>query len=196
MYNNVKWHREKALNIVSTACEMLGECSLVRGDQNWHTLDAIIHTGWRSNGTTYHPKNTKSEAWREEHHSMTLFFSVQHWHTSCNWRKDEWENVQRHSWLKKTCRHQPGWWRWNEGERFPNTQARKLLERPSRSPDLNPVNLWKELKLRVDRRNPQTFRIWSVCVEERAKNTPEHHVTSFSIQEVSSPTRAFVQSVE
>ena len=51
----------------------------------------------------------------------------------------------------------------------------KLLEWPSQSPDLNPIeNLWKELKIRDHRRGPGNFQdLKTVCVEEWAKITPE-----------------------
>ncbi|KAK1786196.1 hypothetical protein P4O66_017910 [Electrophorus voltai] len=51
----------------------------------------------------------------------------------------------------------------------------KLLEWPSQSPDLNPIeNLWKELKLRAHSRSPQNLQhLKSVYVEEWAKITPE-----------------------
>ncbi|KAF7649132.1 hypothetical protein LDENG_00146420 [Lucifuga dentata] len=51
----------------------------------------------------------------------------------------------------------------------------KLLEWPSQSPDLNPIeNLWKELKIRVHRRGPRKLQdLKTVCVEEWAKITPE-----------------------
>ncbi len=53
----------------------------------------------------------------------------------------------------------------------------KLLEWLSQSPDLNPIeNLWKELKIRVQRRGPrnlQYLKTVCVCVEEWAKITPE-----------------------
>ena len=51
----------------------------------------------------------------------------------------------------------------------------KLLEWPSQSPDLNPIeNLWKELKIRVHRRGPWNLQdLKTVCVEEWAKITPE-----------------------
>src|SRR4029434_1064196 len=51
----------------------------------------------------------------------------------------------------------------------------KLLEWPSQSPDLNPIeHLWKELKIRVHREGPRNLQdLKTVCVEEWAKITPE-----------------------
>ena len=45
---------------------------------------------------------------------------------------------------------------------------------PSMSPDLNPIeNLWKELKVRVHRRNPQNLRqLECFCKEEWTEITP------------------------
>ena len=67
-------------------------------------------------------------------------------------------------------------------ERFTNKRI-QVLERPSQSPDLNPVqNLWKELKTAVHKRSPsnltelqlfyrkngQEFSLW-VCQTDRDK---------------------------
>lgn len=50
--------------------------------------------------------HTNSKVWRWERHSVGLFFSIQYWHASHNWRKDERKNVQRQMKIKWGCRFQ------------------------------------------------------------------------------------------
>ncbi len=49
----------------------------------------------------------------------------------------------------------------------------KVLEWPSQSPDLNPIeNLWRELKVRVAKRQTQNY-LERICKEEWDKIPPE-----------------------
>ncbi len=50
----------------------------------------------------------------------------------------------------------------------------KVLEWPSQSPDLNPIeNLWRELKVRVAKRQPNLNDLERICKEEWDKIPPE-----------------------
>ncbi|MCJ8733481.1 hypothetical protein PDJAM_G00223940 [Pangasius djambal] len=58
-----------------------------------------------------------------------------------------------------------------EWAKIPATKHFKVLEWPSQSPDLNPIeNLWRELKVRVAQRQPQNITaLVEICMEEWAK---------------------------
>ncbi|KAF2344221.1 hypothetical protein FHG87_025023 [Trinorchestia longiramus] len=50
-----------------------------------------------------------------------------------------------------------------------------ILEWPGQSPDMNPIkNLWRELKLKIQKRGPNNItELREICIEEWNKITPE-----------------------
>ena len=135
-----------------------------------NSLDVIAHTMFGGEMAQHiTPKHyTNSEVWRWEHHGVGLFFSIWYWQTSYNWRKETKQGwtFQQDNDPKHTAKETLNWFQ---------RKKIKLLEWPSQSPDLNPIEtLWNELKIRVHRRGPQNLQdLKTVCVEEWAKITPE-----------------------
>ena len=94
------------------------------------------------------------------------------------------------SWVR-TSFPQPGHWKWvmdgySSMTMTQNTRPRqqrsgfkkkhiKVLEWPSQSSDRNPIeNLWKELKVRVAKRQPRNLdALEKICKEERDKIPPK-----------------------
>ncbi|KAI2650254.1 Interferon-induced very large GTPase 1 [Labeo rohita] len=91
----------------------------------------LEETRHRSSPGQYHPYN---EAWWWQHHAVGIFFSGRNWET----RKQTLSTQPTKEWLRDN--------------------SVNVLEWPSQSPALNPPEqLWRDLKMAVDRRSPSNL---------------------------------------
>ena len=131
--------------------------------------------------TWHHPYG---EAWWWQRHVVGMFFSGRGWETSQDRGKDEWNKVQKKKNLLQSAQDR------RLGKRFTfqqdndpqPRQCRNVLEWPSQSPDLNPIeHLWRDLKIAVQRHSQFNLTELERICRENFEKLPKYTVGLKSI---------------